>query len=152
MCIPPNKHHNICQKIVQVCSCILVCLDVMKICVPRRYISHFLSLYPVFSQCLKKSKHGFSSKLIISVPAATGCTFASYRMEEPKELQELQTAEWEPILQWACDRYRIHFFISFTWKVKALAGWKNKSWATKTTVTTIQLLVILMLKKHLVNI
>ena len=37
--------------------------------------------------------------------------FHSYRMDEPEELAELQKAEWDPIIEWAKDRYCLFFKI-----------------------------------------
>ncbi|KAK7113819.1 ATP synthase mitochondrial F1 complex assembly factor 2-like [Littorina saxatilis] len=52
---------------------------------------------------LRKTRENLTEEIVHFLETDTIC----YRMEEPDELQELQTAEWEPILQWARDRYQI---------------------------------------------
>ncbi|KAK7484640.1 hypothetical protein BaRGS_00024048 [Batillaria attramentaria] len=52
---------------------------------------------------LRKTREDLTESVISFLDTETIC----YRLEEPPELQALQTAEWEPILDWARDRYGV---------------------------------------------
>lgn len=52
---------------------------------------------------LRKTREELSESIIHFMETDTIC----YRMEDPPELVRFQTEQWDSILQWACDRYKI---------------------------------------------
>ncbi|XP_076459487.1 ATP synthase mitochondrial F1 complex assembly factor 2-like [Babylonia areolata] len=52
---------------------------------------------------LQKNRHKLTEYIVSILETDT----IFYRLQEPPELNELQAAQWDPILQWANDRYNL---------------------------------------------